>query len=93
VQARLTAYNYRTHPPLDGHLTYIAAGQTEDTDRGLIYYTVRAAIDPAELAAHPSMKLYPGMPVDLVIKREARKAIDYIIQPIAESFYRAFREE
>jgi HlyD family secretion protein len=39
------------------------------------------------------MKLYPGMPVDLVIKREARKAIDYIIQPIAESFYRAFREE
>jgi HlyD family secretion protein len=93
VQARLTAYNYRTHPPLDGHLTYIAAGQTEDTDRGLVYYTVRAAIDPAELAAHPSMKLYPGMPVDLVIKREARKAIDYIIQPIAESFYRAFREE
>lgn len=93
VAVRLTAYNLRTHPPLDGSMTYIAADQTEDIQRGIYYYTVRAAIDPGSLAAHPSMKLYPGMPAELVVKIEPRRAIEYILDPLTQTFYRAFREE
>lgn len=93
VAVRLTAYNLRTHPPLDGTMTYIAADQTEDPQRGIYYYTVRASIDPAALAAHPTMKLYPGMPAELVMKIEPRRAIEYILDPLTQTFYRAFREE
>jgi HlyD family secretion protein len=93
VAIRLTAYNLRTHPPLDGTLSYVAADQTEDTQRGVSYYTVRATIDPASLSAHPSMRLYPGMPAELVAKIEPRLAIDYLLDPLTQTFYRAFREE
>ncbi|MEJ0011726.1 MAG: HlyD family type I secretion periplasmic adaptor subunit [Bauldia sp.] len=93
TEVRLTAYDPRTYPVLDGKLLYVAADQTEDRDRGLIYYTVRAEIDAAALAAHPEMRLHPGMPADLVVKRAPRKAIDYILSPITATFYRAFREE
>ncbi|HVV80957.1 MAG TPA: HlyD family type I secretion periplasmic adaptor subunit [Pseudolabrys sp.] len=93
AEVRLTAYDPRTYPVLDGKLLYVAADQTEDRERGLIYYTVRAEIDAAALAAHPEMRLHPGMPADVVIKRASRKAIDYILSPITATFYRAFREE
>jgi HlyD family secretion protein len=93
TEVRITAYDPRTYPALDGKLLYVAADQTEDHDRGLIYYTVRAEIDAAALAAHPAMRLHPGMPADLVVKRAPRKAIDYILNPITATFYRAFREE
>jgi HlyD family secretion protein len=93
AEIRLTAYDPRTYPVLDGKLLYVAADQTEDRDRGLVYYTVRAQVDDAALAAHPEMRLHPGMPADLVIKRAPRKAIDYILSPLTSTFYRAFREE
>lgn len=93
VAVRLTAYNMRTHPPLDGSLSYVAADQTEDAQRGVAFYTVRATIDADSLAAHPSMKLHAGMPAELVVKIEPRRAIDYILDPLTQTFYRAFREE
>jgi HlyD family secretion protein len=93
AQVRLTAYDLRTHPPLAGRLLYIAADQTEDQQHGIVYYTVRAEIDPDALAANPGMILHPGMPAEVVIKRKSRKAIDYILDPITKSFYRAFRED
>ena len=36
---------------------------------------------------------HPGMPAELVIKRKSRKAIDYLLDPITQSFRRAFRED
>jgi HlyD family secretion protein len=93
VSVRLMAYNLRTHPPLGGTLNYVAADQTEDPQRGVFYYTVRATIDPAVLAAHPSIKLYPGMPAEVVAKIQPRRAIEYLLDPLTQTFYRAFREE
>ncbi len=93
VSILLSSYDLRSHPPLDGKLTYIAADQTVNDQRGTAFYTVRASIDMAALAAHPTMKLYPGMPAEVVVKREPRKAIDYILDPLTRTFSRAFREE
>ena len=42
AQILLTGYNMRTHPPLDGRVTYVAADQTEDPQRGTSYYVIRA---------------------------------------------------
>jgi HlyD family secretion protein len=54
---------------------------------------VRATIDEASLKAHPHMALYPGMPAEIVVKRRPRRAIDYIIEPLAQTFSHAFHEE
>lgn len=93
TQVRLTAYGQRVLAPLDGTLTYVGADQTVDQQSGSVYYAIRASIDPESLKRHPSVNLVPGMPAELVVKHMPRKAIDYILEPITDTFQRAFREE
>ncbi|OYY30699.1 MAG: hypothetical protein B7Y65_00435 [Azorhizobium sp. 35-67-15] len=92
VQVRLTAYDHRTLAPLEGKLTYVAADQTIDPATQNAYYVVRAEIAPEALKDHPSVGLYPGMPAELMVLKRPRRAIDYLLEPVTESFNRAFRE-
>jgi multidrug efflux pump subunit AcrA (membrane-fusion protein) len=51
------------------------------------------AIDPDQLAAVPDVKLYPGMPADVMIMTGKRTALQYLVDPIRDSFWRSFREK
>jgi len=93
TQIRLTAYNQRSRMPFNGAVTYIAADQTVDEKSGASYFTARAKIDAASLAADPDVRLYPGAPAEVLIVHRARRAIDYLVSPLTESFNRAFRED
>jgi HlyD family secretion protein len=93
VQIRLTAYNMRNTAPLAGKLTYLSADQQMDDRTNFPYFVARAEILPESIKANPSMSLYPGMPADVLIINKPRRAIDYFLDPITESFTRAFREE
>ena len=93
TQIRLTAYNQRSRMPFNGAVTYIAADQTVDEKSGASYFTARAKIDAASLAADPDVRLYPGAPAEVLIVHKARRAIDYLVSPLTESFNRAFRED
>jgi HlyD family secretion protein len=92
TQVRLTGFDQRVLAPLRGTVTYVGADQSTDERTGVPYYTVRASVAPGSLANHPSVKLLPGMPADLVIKNRSRRAIDYFIEPITNTFQRAFHE-
>ncbi len=93
TQIRLTAYNQRSHLPLSGTITYVAADQSLDEKSNVAYFVARAQIDPASMAANPDMRLYPGMPAEVLIVHKARRAIDYLISPVTDSFNRALRED
>ncbi|WP_210483387.1 HlyD family type I secretion periplasmic adaptor subunit [Microvirga antarctica] len=93
VQVRLTAYNNRSTAPLDGKLTYLSADQQVDERTDTAYFIARAEILPESLAKNPATALYPGMPAEILILNKPRRAIDYLVAPITESFNRAFREE
>lgn len=93
VQVRLTAYNNRSTPPLAGKLTYLSADQQIDERTDSAYFIARAEILPESLAQNSSITLYPGMPAEVLILNKSRRAIDYLVAPITESFNRAFREE
>ncbi|HXV30163.1 MAG TPA: HlyD family type I secretion periplasmic adaptor subunit, partial [Sinorhizobium sp.] len=93
TQIRLTAYSQRSHLPVDGEITYIAADQSVDERSNVAYFVARAAIAPASLAANPDIRLYPGMPADVLIVHKPRSAMDYLVSPIGDSFNRAFRED
>lgn len=92
AQVRLTAYDHRTIAPVDGKLIYVAADQTLDPNTGAAYYVVRAQIAPEALKDRPNVTLHPGMPAELMVLKRPRRAIDYLVEPITESFNRAFRE-
>ncbi|WP_262029037.1 HlyD family type I secretion periplasmic adaptor subunit [Microvirga sp. Mcv34] len=93
VQIRLTAYNSRSTPPLAGKLTYLSADQQMDDRNNYAYFVARAEIAPESLKANSKVTLYPGMPAEVLIVNKPRRAVDYLLAPITESFDRAFREE
>jgi HlyD family secretion protein len=93
VQIRLTAFNNRTTPPLSGKLTYLSADQQLDERNDFGFFVARAEIDPQSLKSNPAATLYPGMPAEILVLNKPRRAIDYLLGPITESFNRAFREE
>jgi HlyD family secretion protein len=90
---RLTAYDRRSVNPLEGEVTFVAADQTVDQQTKSAYYVVRAEVKPEALERNPMVALYPGMPAEILIIRRARKAIEYLVEPITDSFNRAFRED
>ncbi len=94
VRVRLTAYNQRTLPPLDGELQYVSADQQIDERTGDPYFVARVSIDPEAIANAPEeVQLHPGMPAEVVIVTGERRVIDYLAAPLIDSMGRAFKEE
>ncbi|WP_299472496.1 HlyD family type I secretion periplasmic adaptor subunit [uncultured Roseibium sp.] len=93
ARIRLTAYDRRNVRPLEGEVTYVAADQTVDQQTQAAFYVVRAEVSQEELSNNPVVALYPGMPAEVLILRRARKAIEYLVEPLTDSFNRAFRED
>ncbi|MDW5316021.1 HlyD family type I secretion periplasmic adaptor subunit [Rhizobium sp. PL01] len=93
TQIRLTAYNQRSRLPMEGTITYVAADQSVDEKSNSAFFVARAKLDMASLKANPDVRLSPGMPAEVLIIHQSRRAIDYLTSPVLESFNRAFRED
>ncbi|WEX08521.1 HlyD family type I secretion periplasmic adaptor subunit [Chelativorans sp. AA-79] len=90
---RMTAFNQRTTPELNGDVTRIAADLTQDERTGLSYYLVRISVPPEELARLDGVALIPGMPAEAFIQTGERTALSYVVKPLTDQINRAFREE
>jgi HlyD family secretion protein len=100
---RLSALNQRVTPMIDGSVTYLSADTISDrpsmltetpeaTDRGS--FIVRVKLDEKDVKAKvPDFKPTPGMPADLYIRTGERTFFDYLMEPVMDSFTRAFREK
>jgi len=59
-----------------------------------VYFKARIEIPESELKKLTlNVKLVPGMPVNAFIVTGSRTLLQYLITPISESSYKAFREE
>lgn len=90
---RMTAFNLRTTPELNGLVSRIAADLTTDERSGQSYYLVRVAIPQAEKEKLKTLTLVPGMPAEAMIKTEERTALSYLVKPLSDQIFRAFRED
>lgn len=93
AEVQLTAYKRRVVPTVDGVLTWVSADRLTDDRSGEAYYVAYVEIDPESLAEVGEIRLYPGMPAQVMIATGARTAFDYLIGPLTSSFDRAFREQ
>jgi HlyD family secretion protein len=93
AEIRLPAFKQRLVPYLHGHVTFVASDVTEDERRGLSYYRVRIDLDEDQLRSLEGVTLRAGMMVEAQIQTGSRSFARYLLQPVFDSFHRAFREQ
>jgi HlyD family secretion protein len=89
---RLSAFNQRTTPELNGVVTRVSPDVTTDQRTGQSYYTIRVSLPPEEVARLGEVKLIPGMPVEAFVQTGDRTMLSYLIKPLSDQLMRAFRE-
>lgn len=93
AEVRLPAFKQRLVPYLHGEVTFVASDVTQDERRGTSYYRVNIAIDEEQLRTLEGVQLRPGMAVEAQIQTGRRSFARYMLQPVYDSFHRAFREQ
>jgi multidrug efflux pump subunit AcrA (membrane-fusion protein) len=102
---RFVAYKQRNTPVVDGRVTRVSADAISDQQRprsqataadartDLPYFLATIEVEQEQLSRVPNVKLYPGMPVEAAIVTGERTLLAFLVQPVTDSFARAFREE
>src|SRR6185437_701334 len=89
----LTPYKRRRTPPIDGTVEYVSADRLIDKHTNQPYYAVKIKVDEDELKRAVGIELIPGMPAEVMIKTGETTVAMYALQPILDSFHRAFHEK
>jgi HlyD family type I secretion membrane fusion protein len=92
ADVRLTAYQQRSTPLVEGKVTYVSGDRLVDAATQGAYYTVQIALGEDALAAAGNLKLQAGMPAEVYVRTDSRTAFDYLTAPITAYFRRAMRE-
>jgi HlyD family type I secretion membrane fusion protein len=89
----LSAFKTRTTPQIEAEVIRVSADALKDERTGEIYYTARVAANPDELEKLSDIRLQPGMPAETLIVTGERTMLQYLMQPVQDTFRTAFREE
>jgi len=74
VDVRLDTHN--------GTAAQVSAEHLTDSRTGTSYYTALVQVDQNELADLPNVKLYPGMPANVMFPTIERSALNYLVGPL-----------
>lgn len=92
VELRFTSFNQRNTPAIDGRVLNVSADRMSDQRTGASFYQLRIAVDG--IGALPeSLRLYPGMPVEAMVRTGSQTMFAYLSRPILDSMNRALRED
>lgn len=92
AQIRVTAFNQRDLPAMEGAVVTVSADSLVDERTGEPYYVAQVKIHEGELPKLGTYKMRPGMPAEVMIRTGARSMVDYILEPLLNTLRRAMRE-
>ncbi len=90
---RLSAFDQRTTPELNGVVSRVSPDVATDQRTGQTYYTIRVSMPPQEVARLGEVRLIPGMPVEAFVQTGDRTLMSYLMKPLHDQLMRAFREK
>lgn len=93
VTLQFPAFSARTMPEVTGEVIHVSADAFQDERTRVSYYRIRTRIDEESLAQLERRQLVPGMPVVTFAETPSRTPLAYLVQPLADYFRRAFRED
>lgn len=94
AKINLSAFKAKKVPKLNGIVASVSADILMDKITGENYFLGRIKISEKSLKAlKTNIQLYPGMPAEIYIITGSRTLLQYLISPIKDATYKAFRED
>lgn len=96
TQVRFSALQERNLPILNGTISKVSADSFEDERSGVRYFEMEVIVPPSEIdrirrvRADPGLR--PGLPADVMVPLRKRSALDYLLEPLSQTVWRAGRE-
>jgi HlyD family secretion protein/epimerase transport system membrane fusion protein len=91
ADVRFPAFNSVGIPQLTGTVSVVSADRLTSAS-GAAYFLVRVAVSESELARLQGLTLIPGMPAEVLINKNERTLLQYLLSPLTHSVWTAFRE-
>lgn len=93
ASVRLSGLNHMTVPPVSGEVIYVDADVSESPDGSSTGFKVKVSINQNSIEGLYQVDLTPGMPAEVFVLLDQKRPIDYLLEPLSNSFYKAFREQ
>ena len=97
AQVRFVSVHDRTLPLLTATVRTVSADSFTDEKTGRSFFRAEIAVPPAELERVRSAighgALRPGLPIEVVLSVRKRTALQYLLEPLTNNFWRALREQ
>jgi HlyD family secretion protein len=92
AHVRLSAFNARTTPELNGVVDTVSADLVHDPASGASYYEVRVTLPTDEVRRLGALQLVPGMPAEVYLQTGSRTMMSYLFKPMTDQLSSMFRE-
>jgi HlyD family secretion protein len=97
TQVRFTSLHERDLPILKGILTKLSADSFVDEQSGQRFFRGEISVPDAEMERIRKVRgartgLQAGLPVEILIPLRARSALDYLVEPLLQTFWKSGRE-
>ncbi|MCB4859916.1 HlyD family type I secretion periplasmic adaptor subunit [Sphingobium sp. PNB] len=98
AEIRFAGFPGRSLPIIEGKVTRISADSFVEEKTGIAYFAGEVTIAPDQIALirqyrEGDFAMKPGMPVEVVVPLRQRTALQYMIDPLADTMWRSFREQ
>ncbi|MBP2536255.1 HlyD family type I secretion periplasmic adaptor subunit [Agrobacterium tumefaciens] len=93
AQLHFTAFDRTTTPTVKGEVVSVSPDVLTDQRTGQPFYAVRIRPEAESLEGLGSLKLYPGMPADVLMPAAERRVISYLVKPLTDQLNHVFRED
>ena len=88
----VTAFNRRTYDPIMGEVIYVSADAEMDDATNESFFLARARLNEDPEKNNGLGEIQAGMTTEVYALSEPRVFLNYVLQPIFDSFSKAFRE-
>ncbi|MBX7248313.1 MAG: HlyD family type I secretion periplasmic adaptor subunit [Caulobacteraceae bacterium] len=97
TEVRFPAFHERNMPILKGRITKLSADSFMDEKSGQRFFRAEVTVPESEMAVIREVRgaqtgLRPGLPAEIVIPLKKRTALQYILEPLEQRFWKSFRE-
>ncbi|UXS42881.1 HlyD family type I secretion periplasmic adaptor subunit [Agrobacterium tumefaciens] len=93
AQLHFTAFDRTTTPMVKGDVVSVSPDVLTDQRTGQPFYAVRIRPEAESLEGLGNLKLYPGMPTDVLMPAAERRVISYLVKPLTDQLNHVFRED